>query len=344
MLDVSIWLMIEAGITVLKEDPCLDGGAQEETPDDISQNAAQVDIPTSIASLLDSSESISEESETSSEFEGVNLADFIAAATGSPESRSSLGENDLNMEHEVQPTVVPDDVVETDSVQVQSAEETDDRSQSAEGNDLDAETDDRSQSAVGNDLDAENDDRSQSAEGNDLDAETDDRSQSAEGNDLDAESEAQPNTITITDNVVLPPAPDSVEMLSGEDSSECSEGNDFDVESDALPLSSTMIDVPNCIQIFLEEVMEFTFSVHRGKSSISDGDVSWLLHLTNRTLHLSDIDISFTQNVVYDHINFNMCKYHLSRILLSVSESGSEEKLEYGLSVCPIQVINTLNI
>ena len=258
----------------------------------------------------------------------VNLADFIAAATGSPESRSSLGENDLNMEHEVQPTVVPDDVVETDSVQVQSAEETDDRSQNAEGNDLDAETDDRSQSA----------------EGNDLDAETDDRSQSAEGNNLDAESEAQPNTITITDNVVLPPAPDSVEMLSGEDSSECSEGNDFDVESDALPLSSTMIDVPNCIQIFLEEVMEFTFSVHRGKSSISDGDVSWLLHLTNRTLHLSDIDISFTQNVVYDHINFNMCKYHLSRILLSASESGSEEKLEYGLSVCPIQVINTLNI
>ena len=328
MLDVSVWLMIEAGITVLKDDPRLDGGAQEETPDDISQNAAQVDIPTSIASLLDSSDSISEESETSSEFEGVNLADFIAAATGSPESRSSLGENDLNMEHEVQPTVVPDDVVETDSVQVQSAEETDDRSQNAEGNDLDAETDDRSQSA----------------EGNDLDAETDDRSQSAEGNNLDAESEAQPNTITITDNVVLPPAPDSVEMLSGEDSSECSEGNDFDVESDALPLSSTMIDVPNCIQIFLEEVMEFTFSVHRGKSSISDGDVSWLLHLTNRTLHLSDIDISFTQNVVYDHINFNMCKYHLSRILLSASESGSEEKLEYGLSVCPIQVINTLNI
>lgn len=137
-------------------------------------------------------------------------------------------------------------------------------------------------------------------------------------------------------------SPDSSEFEESDSSSESTELNDLDLEttttSDDLVMDvNVTASARKSIRMFLEGVLEYTFSVHRDRLHISEDDITWLLHITNETLHLSSMDVSLTH---YKHITFNICKFYLSRILLSAPEgsNGVDDELGCGLDVCPIKV------
>lgn len=164
----------------------------------------------------------------------------------------------------------------------------------------------------------------------------------------DGSIQLSPSPQTQPSELILQGSGDESDSLFGSDSDSGSQSSAEDNVLSSIPThtSETCLELvasvdtgdiarEKSIQMFLEGVLEYTFSLHRNKSDISEENIKWLLHITNQTLHHCNNKVSFTPNVYYDHITFNICKHYLSRILLT---SEDTQDSDYGLSICPVKV------
>ena len=128
---------------------------------------------------------------------------------------------------------------------------------------------------------------------------------------------------------------DVMSSLSSSDDQECL-SETFSVEVATLGSNEP-------IQVFLEEMLEHTFSLYRRLSCTLVADIEWLLHLINHTIHLMDQEANSSSfDVYYKNLSFGICKFYLSRLLISsqIIESANEDQMKHGFNICSVEVMS----